>query len=82
MKKIFKIFILNLFPKLKETLDDRDRLYLENIELRERIKILENSHNRLSECLTIKPEKIFQYADKPADFSIKVFDSKTIPGKN
>ena len=57
MKKILKIFILNLFPKLKETLDARDRLYLENIELRERIKILENSHNR--------------YADKPADFFAK-----------
>ena len=66
------MFILNLFPKLKETLNAHDRLYLENIDLRERIKVLENSYNRLSECLTIKP----------SDFSIKVFNSKTIPGKN
>lgn len=75
MRIVYKPLVLFLFPKLKEILNSRDRLYKENIELRGRIEFLENSQNILLDEVVINSDNCFKY------FSIKVFDSKNIPGK-
>ncbi len=82
MKKILKTLVLSLFPQLAEILNARDRLNKENIELKRRIQILENSKNKIFEEFDIKSEDCFQYSLPDEDFSVKVFDFKTIPGKN
>lgn len=82
MKKVLKTLVLSLFPQLAEILNARDRLNKENIELKKKIQILENSKNKIFEEFDIKSEDYFQYSLPDEDFSVKVFDFKTIPGKN
>lgn len=76
MRRVYKTLALFLFPKLKEILNSRDRLYKENIELKGRIEFLENSKNILLDAVVINSGNCSKY------FSVKVFDSKNIPGKN
>lgn len=82
MKIIFRGLVLCLFPKLSEILNTRDRLYKENLELRERLEFLGNSTNNLSEGVGIKSGIRSQCSCADAEFSVKVYDSETIPSKN
>ena len=80
MKIILKTLAFCLCPKLEEIINTRDRLYKENIELRENLENLVNLQNRSLGEAVIKSPNFSQYSD--ADFSVKVFDLTTIPGKN
>lgn len=82
MKRIVKKIALWLSTKLVEIVDTRDELYRENLELKERIKNLESSEDIPLADVVIKLENCFQHSYASSDFSVKVFDAKTIPGKN
>lgn len=82
MKKVLKKLTFYLLPKLGELIRVRDRLFKENNELRESIQILEVYNDGVFDRTTVRTEQCITSPATPMDYSVKVFDSKTIPGKN
>lgn len=77
---LIKILTLNIFPRMAHIINTRDEMISENASLKLRVKELEMivNGNSNTDKATESSELL---KDNSADFSVTIFDHRSIPGK-